>query len=420
MVATPTPPRAYDMAVLGATGFTGRLACQYLTSTYPELRWLAAGRSESKLASLSASLGLDKENLRVVDCHDEDAVASLVQECTVVANFAGTPFLDKALPTVAACAEHGTHYVDITGEVALHRASYDRYHKQALASKALVVHSCGYDSVPSDLGAFLAVRKLREHFGVGAREIKAFAGASMGGVSGGTLATAIGLATGKFQDQPGIKEAASRGAYSLDPEDAEGGPDTSDFGPVRYDGRMRTWHMPNVMAAVNAPVVRKSSALLRYGDAPGLCIYSEVQAVPSRGKAYAGTLGLGLAGLLLALPPVRWLLFAARLLPRPGEGPSQAVRDGGHFHTFVLGVGEREDAPMVRADVRSGTAGDPGYKATAQMAVESALCLAHQREACAEGGVLTPAAAMGLALVGRLQASGMELTAGVLEPGAAD
>ena len=426
-----SPARTFDVGVLGATGFTGKLACEYLSKNYASgLTWAVAGRSESKLASLRAALGIDEAHVRIVDCYASESVEALAKECRVIANFAGTPFADKALPVVEACARHGTHYIDITGEVHLHRASYDAHHEQAMASKALIVHSCGYDSIPSDLGAYLAATKLREVFGVPCAELKTFAGSSKGGISGGTLATALGAITGRIKHLPGVSEAAARGVYALDPAGDSGGPDTSDFGGVRYDRRVDTWHSPNVMAGVNAPVVRKSAALLAYAARPGGCRYSEVSAAPSRFGAFRSTALLALAGAGLAVPPVRGLLFRLKVLPLPGEGPSQETRENGYFHTWVLGIGESgsgaaeardgdspeaERPPMVIADVRSGTAGDPGYKATAQMAIESALCLALQRDECeAAGGVLTPAAAMGSPLVERLNRSGMELGARVL------
>merc|ERR1712087_934221 len=118
---------------------------------------------------------------------------------------------------------------------------------------------------------------------------------------------------------PGVADAAARGAYGLDPAGATGGVDTGDFGGVRYDSRVAKWHMPNVMAAVNAPVVRKSAALLSYGSAPGRCSYYEVTASPSMAKAILGTLGMAVGGLCLMVPPVRGLLFLAKVLPRPGE-----------------------------------------------------------------------------------------------------
>ena len=238
-----SPARQFDVGVLGATGFTGKLACEYLSKNYATgLTWAVAGRSEAKLASLRAALSIDESNVRIVDCYASDTVEALAKECRVIANFAGSPFADKALPVVEACARHGTHYVDITGEVHLHRASYDAHHEQALASGALIVHSCGYDSIPSDLGAYLAATKLREAFGVPCAELKAFAGASRGGISGGTLATALGVLTGRVKHLPGVREAAARGVYALDPAGASGGPDTSDFGGVRYDRRVDTWH----------------------------------------------------------------------------------------------------------------------------------------------------------------------------------
>ena len=242
-------------------------------------------------------------------------MTALARECAVIANFAGTPFIDKALPVVQACAESGTNYVDITGEIPLHRASYDAHHAQAKASGALIVHSCGYDSVPSDLGAWLAVRKLKEACNVRCAELKTFAGESRGGVSGGTLATALGMLSGKTKRLPGVAEAAARGSYPLDPEGAAGGPDSGDFGRVRFDARVSTWHMPNIMAGVNAPVVRKSAALLGYSTQPGQCSYSEVTAVGSMAKACLGTLGMLVGGLCMMTPPVRALPSDAKVLP---------------------------------------------------------------------------------------------------------
>ena len=409
-----SPPRAFDVAILGSTGFTGKLATEYL-SKQSGIKWLAAGRSEQKLAKLN----VDPSCVRIVDCTDAAAVEALVKEVRVVANFAGTPFADKALPVVEACVKHGTHYIDVTGENHLHRASYDNFHEQAMASKSLVIHSCGYDSVPSDLAGFLAVNKLNDAFGVGCQELKTFGGEGKGGFSGGTLATILGALTGRTKDYPGMKEASAKGVYALDPVGATGGPDTSDYGGVGYDDRVGTWHMPTILAGANGPVVRKSAALLKYSKSGKGMRYSEVAACKSRWAGWIGTVGLAVGGACLAIPPIRGLLFKMKMLPLPGEGPPPEVRESGYFHTWVLGVGETDaediEGPMVIADVRSGTAGDPGYKATAQMAIESALCLALQREECApEGGVLTPASALGNVLVDRLNKSGMQLSASVL------
>ena len=223
--------RQYDLVILGATGFTGRLACEYLGARYASgCSWLATGRSAQKLAELRDDLALREEQTAVCDVTDNRAVDELVKSAKVVANFAGTPFIDKALPIVDACARHGTCYVDITGETALHRASYDRHHAAAGKSGALIVHSCGFDSVPSDLSAYLAVRQMRSAFGAECAELRVVAGKASGGVSGGTLATGLFISGAKAQDCPGVKEAAARGAYALDPDGAAGGPDTSLLG----------------------------------------------------------------------------------------------------------------------------------------------------------------------------------------------
>lgn len=404
--------RPFDVVVLGATGFTGRLAVEYLSSHYASpssssaVRWLATARSSSKLEALRKELYLDPSRVALCDVGDEESLNSVVKQAGCIANFAGSPFVDKAIPVVVACAKHGTHYIDITGETPLQRATYDLHHDDARATCALIVHQCGYDSIPSDLGAFLAVAALRERHGCDAATLKTFAGKTKGGASGGTLHTALTLLTSSKKQIPGAAAAAARGSYALDPEGARGGPDTNDYGSViGWDARAATWHMPFVMAAANAPVVRKSAALLGYGERVR---YSEVQAVPSLLGAVGGLFGLLLGGLALLTPPIRWLLFLARVLPRPGEGPGKKLRETGHFHMFTYAVGPAGEA--ARADIRSGAAGDPGYKATALMAVESALCLALERGRCAsEGGVLTPASAMGEVLVERLRAAGMVL-----------
>ena len=417
------PARKYDLLVLGATGFTGRLGIEYLHSRYGDVRWLATGRSAQKLSELRSELGLTESQTAICDVLDAAQLDTLVSESQAVLNFAGTPFVDKAIPVVDACVRHGTSYIDITGETALQRATMDAYHDKARESGALIVHQCGYDSVPSDLGAMLAATELRERFGCAAKELKTFAGPSKGGVSGGTLATVLMLLTTSEDKVPGAAAAKRLGSYALDPKEAspESRVDKTDFGGslMGFDERIGKWHIPFVMAASNAPVVRKSAHLMGYGDKIRPT-YAEVQAVPSRAAAIAGLAGLGVAGLALLLPPLRWLLFALKALPRPGEGPSKDARDNGFFHMYTLAVGvDKSSGPdeverRVLAHVRSGDAGDPGYKGTARMASEAALCAALERPLCAEGGVLTPASAFGPTLVKRLRATGMVLETEVI------
>lgn len=192
----------YDCVILGATGFTGQLAAQYMVKAYgprsaTPVRWAIAGRSKPKLQGVLDSLQLDSHDAQVdmltVDVSDREALERVIKSTAVIANFAGTPFIDKALPVVELCSQHGTHYVDITGELPMHRASYDRYDKACKASGSIVLHGCGFDSVPSDIGAFLAAKAMRQKHDCACSLIKAFYGDSSGGFSGGTLATVLYL-----------------------------------------------------------------------------------------------------------------------------------------------------------------------------------------------------------------------------------
>ncbi|KAG8467449.1 hypothetical protein KFE25_000765 [Diacronema lutheri] len=407
--------RVHDVVILGATGFTGKLAAQYMARAYPPssatpVRWAIAGRSADKLRDVLGTLGTAVD-IVVCDLSDNDALERLVKSTSVVACYAGTPFIDKALPVVELCARHGTHYVDITGELPMHRASYDRYHDACKASGALVLHGCGFDSVPSDIGAFLAAGAMRERHDCGCSLIKMYYGKSSGGFSGGTLATIIALINADAS-MPGGKEVKQRGAYALDPVDGHGGPDTGSFGSpiVGYDRVGKTWVAPFVMAPTNAPVVRKSNAQLDYAYGRNMR-YAEVMALPSLFAAVAVAVGLAAVGFAIVVPPIRALLFYARLLPRPGEGPSKQQQDEGFFASTAVAVGERGKEQLVtKAHVNSGNAGDPGYKATALMSMECALCLALQRDKCrAEGGVVTTAVGLGSVLVDRLNAAGMDV-----------
>jgi short subunit dehydrogenase-like uncharacterized protein len=245
------------------------------------------------------------------------------------------------------------------------------------------------------------------------------AGDSLGGVSGGTLHTGLSILFGKGNDETenkalvGMKEVRARGSYGLDPEGAQGGPDKSDsVSFVQYDPVCQSYVIPFVMASANAPVVRKTNALLGYAYGRK-CSYREVQKVSSYWVGLAGMLGFGVFGALLVFPPTRWLL-TKYVLPKPGEGPSKEVQEKGYFTSHVYAVGDKPEKPMTVAYIKSGNAGDPGYKATALMSIEASLCMALEREKCAkEGGVLTPATGLGMAFVDRLNKSGMKL--GVLD-----
>lgn len=422
MVA-PSVPREYDVVILGATGFTGRIAARYIATRYgtdSQVRWAIAGRDAAKLAAIKRMLpnAADVPEL-VCDTRDASAVKALVQKTRAVANYAGSPFIDKALPVVEACALAGTHYIDITAELPLQRTTYDRYHAACVQSGALVVHACGFDSIPADLSAFLAARQLRAKYGpeTECRRLQVLLANGLGGFSGGTLATGAMLMGGDMADLPGGADAKRRGSYALDPEGGIGGIDADDFGPVGlggYDRDAQTWTSFSVMAPVNMPVVRKTNALLGYPYGRRVRIGESTDT--RNALVTAAALPLLAAGVAaVASPPAYRALISAGLLPKPGEGPDEWLMEQGFFHVYALAVAAESAsssgrmARTARADIFSAKGwGDPGYRGTALMSVEAALTLALNRESCAaQGGVLTPASAMGDALVQRLTNAGM-------------
>lgn len=408
-LAMSAPARKFDLVIYGATGFTGQIAAAYVHNNYPTLKYALAGRSRSKLEGVRERIcGANSEvPLIVADAvHDAEAIDQLAASTKVIANYAGTPFVDKALPVVEACAKHGTCYTDITGEVPFQRVSYDRYNKDAEKSGALIIHACGYDSIPSDIGAMLAADAMKERHGCECESIELVAGDSSGAASGGTIATGLELIF-NGANIPGMKECKERGRYALDPEGGVGGPDkTNGVMGVSWDPLAKTFIMPFIMADANAPVVRKTNALFgyRYGKQ---CSYREVQKC-GLFSGIAGLLGFGLFGALLVFPPTRWLMVNY-LLPKPGEGPTKEQQDNGFFESHVYAVGDKPDKPVTVAYVKSGNAGDPGYKATARMSIEASLCMALEREKCAAGGILTTATALGMTLVDRLNKTGMKV-----------
>jgi len=423
-VPPPSKSRPLDVVIYGATGFTGKLAAKYMHENYATVKYALAGRSRSKLEQLRDELGCDDDDdipLLIADYANVTSLEHLVQSTKVVVNYAGTPFGDKALPLVGACARYGTCYADITGEVPFQRASYDLYHDLAVASGALVLHACGYDSIPSDVGAWLAANAMEEEFHQKCTSLELVSRRTRGGASGGTLATALALLF-HSKDIPGVNEAKQRGCYGLDPKknpiDPEDttplGPDTSDtVGFVQYDPISESYVMPFVMASANAPVVRKSNALLGRTN----CTYREVQAVDSWWKGVQATLSLYTFGVLLTLPPTRWFL-TNYVLPKPGEGPTVQDQETGYFESQVYAVGSSSSSssssssppPPITVATVAYDRGDPGYKATALMSMETALCLAlRPKKDGGGGGVLTPATGLGQDLVERLQRAGLRI-----------
>ena len=390
--------RELDVVVFGATGFVGKLTAEYLAKHAPgDVRIGLAGRSQEKLERVRAELGKDWPTI-VADSSDPESMKALAERTRVVATTVG-PYRKYGMPLVEACANVGTDYADLTGEPPFIREAIDRFHDTAAANGARIVHCCGFDSIPSDLGVWLL------HEEAGELEDTTFVVRGMkGGPSGGTLESMKGMideaksdpATRKLMNDP----------YGLSP-DRSAEPDLGNESDLRMpveDKDIGEWLGPFVMAAINTRTVRRSNALQDWAYGRRFK-YRETTSMGSglagRAKATALSGGLGVAMGAMGFGPTRAVLD--KVLPKPGEGPSDEARAKGFFKIDIhtrASSGERYVCHVAAK-------GDPGYAATAVMLGEAALCLARDGDKLpARAGVLTPASAMGGALVERLRAAG--------------
>ncbi len=398
-----TTPRAHDLVLYGASGFVGRLTAAYLARSAPAGTRLAlGGRTRSRLEAVRDELGVDWPVV-VADSSDAAALAELAASTTAVATTVG-PYARYGLPLVAACAAAGTHYADLTGEALFVRDAIDASHDAAVASGARIVASCGFDSVPSDLGVLLTAEAARAEGQGTLTDTTLVLVSARGGVSGGTVDSLRGMVDVITADSGRRKVLAD--PYSLSPDRAaepDLGRESDATGVSRVDGR---WVGPFVMGPHNTRIVRRSNALQDWAYGRTFR-YREVMAFgrTPAGPVLAAATGAGIlaVGAGLAIPPTRYVLD--RLLPKPGEGPSVKTQETGHFTVEVTAT----TTTGARYRTTVAAKGDPGYAATAVMLGESGLSLALD-PLTSGGGVLTPATAMGTVLADRLRAAGFTLT----------
>jgi short subunit dehydrogenase-like uncharacterized protein len=395
-----------DVVLFGATGFTGRQTAAYFARHAPAgLKWAVAGRSADKLAAVAGSCG--GVEAIVGDGADADAMSRLAARARVVLTTAG-PFAKYGDALVAACAANQAHYVDITGESPWVRSVIDRFHAKAAADGTRIVPCCGFDSVPSDIGALVLVDHVRR--ALGQPTVRVLATFSLrGGINGGTVDSALTMS----ESGRGMGDV-----LLLNPESHRSEAERArsrDRRSVEWSGDHQRWLCPFVMAPVNTRIVRRSAALLDdwgegYAGGAGFT-YDEAMETRSRLTAWSMTLGLGLGFAALRTRPGR--AIARRLAPSPGQGPSEQVMDEGFYRVRLRA--EAADGRVVWGTVAD--RGDPGNRATVKMLCEAALLLATTPAdqlpgGSSRGGVLTPATALGLPYVERLRSAGMTLEAG--------
>ncbi len=399
-------PRQHDVVLFGATSFVGRLCAQYLArAAPPDVRIALAGRSRQRLDELHASLGGPAADwpLLVADANDASAVSELAGSTRVLASTVG-PYRSYGMPVLEACARAGTHYADLAGEVLFMREAIDRFDDIATDSGARIVHTCGFDSIPSDLGVLALHDAVTAADDGQLQDTVLVVRAMKGGPSGGTIASLKDTVDKARSDRRLARLLAD--PYALSP-DRQAEPDLGAEGDMRgiqHDQQLGMWTGPFIMGTINTRVVRRSNALQGHAYGPQFR-YREVMGFSAGplGALQAGAVagGVGALAIGLTVAPTRAVLD--RLLPSPGDGPSERQRDNGFFRIDI----HTSTSSGAHYRCRVAAQGDPGYKATAVMFSESSLCLALDGgQLPVRAGVLTPATAMGDVLAKRLQLAG--------------
>lgn len=393
--------RRLDLVVFGATSFVGQILCRHLVErhgTAGSLRWAIAGRNAAKLEEVAAETGADVERI-VVDAADAAGLAALAGSTKVVASTVG-PYALYGTPLVAAVATAGTDYCDLTGETQWMRKVIDAHSADAVASGARVVHTCGFDSIPSDLGVWFTQQRAQEQFGAPCVRIDMRVEAMKGGASGGTVASMVNLVEEASKDK--AVRALLADPYALAPPDLRTGPAQPDLARPARDEVTGEWLAPFVMAAVNTRVVHRSHALLGRPWGPDFR-YRETMATGRGplGAAKAGAVSAGLVAAMgaMAVGPIRRTL-SRTVLPEPGDGPSPEAQRKGSFDVRFRGT----TAEGRTIDTRVTGDRDPGYGSTAKMLGEAAFALVELPPSAKAGGFWTPSTVLGDALVERLEA----------------
>ena len=411
-------PRPYHLTLLGATGFTGRLVAEYLYQAYPPgaeaahgITWAIAGRSADKLAATKQELGLHGVDAVVADSHDAESLAAMCRQTDVVVTTVGPYALHGSL-LVAACVENGTDYCDLSGEVPWMRRMIDAHHASARAAGVRIVHSCGFDSVPSDIGVLHHQRVAQARYGEFCESVEMIVAAAKGGFSGGTFASLDNvLAEAAASDKVA---SVLLDPYGLNAPAPDGTCDAqNDQRGVRFSESFQVYTAPFVMAGINTRIVRRSVALAGFPYGRDFCYTESVATGPALGGRLTAAVTAAGIGVFASAGAVGKTLRG--LAPKPGDGPDAAARESGYFKLKFFG--RTPSGKTLRTQVVGKR--DPGYGATSRMLAEAGVALVETRgrrgdqstesdaHSWTGGGVLTPALAIGEELLARLPGVGI-------------
>ncbi|NND08190.1 MAG: saccharopine dehydrogenase, partial [Saprospiraceae bacterium] len=350
--------RPFDLILLGASGFTGKLVAEYLIkqySTYEDLRWAMAGRNREKLIRTQREIGGEHIPIILADSVDQDSIDTLTAQTRVLCSTVG-PYAKYGSITVASCVANGTHYCDLTGEVPWIRRMIDLHHTSAIQKEVRIVHCCGYDSIPSELGVHYLQQKALQDHGKHCTQVKTGIKASKGGLSGGTIASMTHMLEEAERDKSIYGLLFN--TYGLNPRGMQEGPDQTDLRKAMYDHDFKSWKSPFIMAAINTRIVRRGHALLDHPFGRDFR-YDEFvltgDGVSGRLKAYVTALPMSV--LARAKPGSVLMKLLGRFAPKPGEGPSRTARENGYWVFELLGTLPNGD--QIKARVKGDM--DPGY-----------------------------------------------------------
>ena len=391
--------REFDVIVWGASGFTGKLVAEYLFNKYGsnnDLKWAIAGRDYSKLELVRDEVANRLIPIVIANSDDIQSLNLMIKRTRVICTTVG-PYAKYGSKLVSSCVNNQTHYCDLAGEVQWIRKMIDEYHEIAKANGTKIVNSCGFDSIPSDLGVYFIQKQSLEKYKQKAKHIKMRVAGAKGGISGGTYESLSNVSKEAYSDKDIFKVVID--PYGLNPLGELNGLDKYDLRKIIYDKASDSWIGPFVMAAINTKIVRRSNALSGYAYGKDF-MYDEatLSGKGLKGKFRAYVSALPLAILMSAKPGSFLKKIIDIILPKPGEGPNKDKRESGFYNLrFYITLEDQSNAfAKVVGDM------DPGYGSTSKMLGESAVCLAKDILPDSSG-VLTPSIAMGDAILDRLQ-----------------
>ena len=375
--------REFDLVVFGASGYTGKLVAEYIQNEYggdQSLKWALAGRNKDKLAGIKEDLNLESDlTILKVDSNDQESLDAMTSAAKCILTTVG-PYQLYGSNLVESCAKNGTDYVDLTGEPGWMYEMINEHKETAKKSGSRIVFSCGFDSIPFDLGVYFVQQAVQDKFGKPAQHVRGRVKAMNGEFSGGTIAS-LGATMATLKEKPELIKVLAN-PFSL----TEGfeGPTQLDDSKVLLDEKLNMWVAPFVMAPINTKNIHRSNALLGHEYGEDFC-YDEMMI------AGEGEEGKQIADAMTSANPM-----GGENVPQPGEGPSQESREQGNYDVqFFADIDEGCIEARVTGDM------DPGYGSTSKMITESAMCLIHDCNDLS-GGIYTPAPAMGNKLIKRL------------------